>query len=289
MEIVSEPVQMQEIAAGWRRGASSVGLVATMGALHEGHLELARRARTENGRVVASIFVNPTQFAPGEDLERYPRPFERDRDLLEGAGVDVLFAPTPLGMYGVASMEEWLRSPRASVEVARLGEVWEGAVRPGHLRGVATIVAKLFNACGPTRAYFGEKDFQQLRVIQRMVSDLLFPIQIVPVPTIREPDGLALSSRNAYLLPEERRAAPALFRAMQHGARLAQEGERDVAVVGRAMQEVAESEPLVKLQYLAIVDSETLEPVQVLERAGGARVLVAARLGETRLIDNASI
>ena len=289
MEIVSEPVEMQEVAAGWRRESSTVGLVATMGALHQGHLELARRARAENKRVVASVFVNPTQFAPNEDLERYPRPFERDCALLEGAGVDVLFAPTALAMYGVASMEEWLRSPRASVEVARLGEVWEGAIRPGHLRGVATVVAKLFNACGPTRAYFGEKDFQQLRVIQRMVTDLLFPIQIIPVPTIREPDGLALSSRNAYLSHEERRASPILFRAMQLGAHLAREGERDVAALGRAMQQVAENEPLVKLQYLAIVDSETLEPLQVLERAGEARVLLAARLGETRLIDNAAI
>ena len=291
MRIVSEPVEMQQIAQSWGRESSSVALVPTMGALHDGHLELARRARDESERVVASVFVNPTQFAPHEDLNRYPRPFERDRELLEGAGVDVLFAPTPLGMYGVASLEEWRRSAHASVEVARLGDLWEGAVRPGHLRGVATVVAKLFNACLPTRAYFGEKDFQQLRVIQRMVSDLLFPIQIVPVPTIREPDGLALSSRNVYLSPQERQAAPALFQAMQHGAKLVQEGERQVAALERAMQEVAEAEPLVKLQYLAVVDSETLEPVQVLGRAGEARVLLAARLGEsgTRLIDNAPI
>jgi len=289
MQIVSEPGQMQEIASRWKREASTVGLVPTMGALHEGHIELVRRARGESVRVVASLFVNPTQFGPHEDLALYPRPFERDREMLESEGVDVLFAPTARGMYGVESMEEWLRSSHAAIEVARLGEMWEGAVRPGHLRGVATIVAKLFNACLPNRAYFGEKDFQQLRVIERMIADLLFPIQIVAVPTVRQADGLALSSRNAYLSEEERAAAPVLFRAMQAGARLAQDGERDVAALGRAMQAVVESEPLVKLQYLAIVDPLSLDPLQVLEEAGQARVLLAVRLGAARLIDNAPI
>ncbi len=280
---------MQERAQSWRCQGRAVGLVPTMGALHQGHLSLVRRARRENERVVASVFVNPTQFAPHEDLSRYPRPFEHDRDLLEASGVDVLFAPTPLGMYGVPSLEEWLRSAHASVEVSRLGEMWEGAARPGHLRGVATVVAKLFNVCGPTRAYFGEKDFQQLRVIERMVADLLFPLAVVAAPTVREPDGLALSSRNAYLTPEERGAAPVLFRAMQEGARLASHGERDVAVLGRAMQQLIEAEPRASLQYLAIVEPSGLEPLQILEAPGAARVLVAARLGSTRLIDNAPL
>ncbi len=289
MEIVMEPRRMQEIAQGWRRQSSSVGFVPTMGALHGGHISLVSQARQHNERVVASVFVNPTQFAPHEDLGRYPRPFERDREMLAQADVDVLFAPTSQGMYGVPSLEEWLRSAHAFVEVSRLGEVWEGAVRPGHLRGVATIVAKLFNVCGPTRAYFGEKDFQQLLVIQRMVSDLLFPLSIVAVPTVREQDGLALSSRNAYLSAEERAAAPVLFRAMREGARLVQDGERDVAALGRAMQEMIEGQDGVKLEYLALVEPLGLEPLQVLEQPGLARVLVAARLGATRLIDNAPI
>jgi pantoate--beta-alanine ligase len=289
MEIVSDAQAMQERAAQWRREGHSVGLVATMGALHAGHMELVRGAREECERVCTSVFVNPTQFAPHEDLERYPRPFERDSTMLEQAGVDVLFAPTPEEMYGVATMEAWMHSAHATVEVARLGEVWEGAARPGHLRGVATIVAKLFNACGPTRAYFGEKDFQQLRVVQRMVDDLLFPVHIVAIPTMREPDGLALSSRNAYLSPEERNAAPALFRALQLGARLAREGERDVAALGRAMQHEIESDPNITLQYLTIVDRSSLEPLEVLEEPGQARTLVAAKLGQTRLIDNAPI
>lgn len=289
METVSEPGQMQERAQGWRRAGSSVGLVATMGALHRGHINLVRQAKDECERVVASVFVNPTQFGPREDLGLYPRPFERDRQMLESEGVDVLFAPSPRGMYGVDSMEDWMLSAHASVEVARLGEVWEGEARPGHMKGVATIVAKLFNVSLATRAYFGEKDFQQLRVIERMARDLLFPLEVVGVPTTRDHDGLALSSRNAYLSQKERQAAPVLFLAMQEGARLAREGERDVAVLSRAMQARIESQPLVKLQYLAVVEPQTLEPVQLLEAPGRARTLLAARLGSARLIDNAPI
>ena len=297
MEIVIEPGQMQARARAWERevseapmdGGAEVGLVATMGALHEGHMDLVRQARRECGRVVASVFVNPTQFGPSEDLSRYPRPFERDREMLESAGVDVLFAPTPLGMYGVESLQQWLKQPHASVRVSGLGDAWEGEARPGHMEGVATVVAKLLNATLSTSAYFGEKDFQQLRVIEKMVADLLFPVSIVAVPTAREPDGLALSSRNAYLSPQERLAAPALHRALGLGAEMSRQGERDAATLEEAMRAVIREQPLASLQYLAVVDPRTLEPVQVLEAPGQARTLVAAKIGATRLIDNAPI
>jgi pantoate--beta-alanine ligase len=289
MEIIEEPGEMQERALGWRREGLEVGLVPTMGALHAGHRALVQRARRENAIVVASIFVNPTQFAPHEDLDRYPRPAAADRQALQEEGVDVLFAPSAQGMYGPGGAQEWGRTAHAYVDVARLGEMWEGAVRPGHLRGVATVVAKLLCLALPARAYFGEKDFQQLRVVERAAADLFLPTRIVAVPTVREPDGLALSSRNTYLSPPERAAAAVLFRALQEGARRASGGQRDVAALGLAMQAIIESEPLVTLQYLTIVHPVTLEPLQVLEAPGKARALIAARAGETRLIDNAPV
>ena len=214
MQIIRDIEEMQDLARE-RRVNSSIGLVPTMGALHAGHAKLVERARAENDLLVASIFVNPLQFGPSEDLERYPRPFERDCEQLEAAGCDFVFAPDTNAMYGEESGNH--AAGHTVVEVLKLGDLWEGAVRPGHLRGVATVVCKLFNIVTPTRAYFGEKDFQQLRVIQVMVRDLNFAIEIVPVPTVREADGLALSSRNAYLSPDERIAAPALYRALQHG------------------------------------------------------------------------
>lgn len=283
MQIIRLVEEMQRLAFE-QRAAGSVGLVPTMGALHQGHLKLVERARAENDRLVASIFVNPLQFGPSEDLERYPRPFERDCELLQAAGCDIVFAPDATAMYGEAQ-ENGHAPSRTVVEVLKLGDLWEGAVRPGHLSGVATVVCKLFHLTVPTRAYFGEKDFQQLRVIQTMVRDLNFALEIVPCPTVREADGLALSSRNAYLSPEERAAAPVLYRALQHGVFLARNGEHDVMCLGEQMQALCDAESLVKIQYLTIVDDQTLQPVAVVENRP-LRILVAAHLGNTRLIDN---
>lgn len=276
---------MQAQAEAWRCDRETIGFVPTMGALHEGHLTLARQARAQNTRFVASIFVNPTQFGPHEDLKLYPRPFERDCELLREAGCDALFTPSVEAMYGAGGS---LHEPQTSIEVSTLSELWEGAARPGHFRGVATVVAKLLHITHPHQAYFGEKDYQQLKLIQRMVHDLNFDVNIVPVPTVREPDGLALSSRNAYLTPEQRAAAPTLRRALQAGAELAGQGERDSAVLGQAMQRICDAQPLVQVQYIAIVDAETLQPVGALG-AGPTRALIAARVGDTRLIDNVAL
>lgn len=283
MQIIQEPREMQRLCAGWRCGRETLGFVPTMGALHAGHLELARRAKSENERLVASIFVNPAQFGPKEDLARYPHPFERDCDLLREAGCDAIFAPTKDTMYGAADFRHgtW-------VDVTPLDEMWEGVTRPGHLRGVATVVAKLFNITSPTRAYFGEKDFQQLRVVEALVHDLNFPLQIVPCATVREPDGLALSSRNAYLTAEERQSASVIFRAMNAGKLLAQSGEKNVARIGEAMERVFATEPQTQTQYVAVVDAQTLESLRELD-GRSARILVAAHLGKTRLIDNLAL
>lgn len=290
---------MQALAQSFRCENLSIGLVPTMGALHEGHLSLLRAAREKNERVVASIFVNPTQFAPHEDLGRYPRPFERDCELLRDNGCDVLFAPTPQDIYGddfAASENASTRAgakreatkPRTFVEVDSLGERWEGATRPGHLRGVATVVAILFGIVRPDRAYFGEKDFQQLRVVQQMARDLHFGVEVIGCETVREKDGLALSSRNVYLSQEERRAALCLSRALKHGAQMARNGERDAAELVAAMREICDSESSVSTEYLALVDAKTLLPLSQLD-GNPARVLVAARVGNTRLIDNIAL
>lgn len=289
MQIIESPQEMQALSAQFRCAGQSVGFVPTMGALHQGHLELCRRARSEQNQFVASIFVNPLQFGLNEDLARYPRPFERDCDLLREVGCAALFAPLAETMYGPAQAGGHAPPgvPHTFVEVAVLGELWEGAARPGHLRGVATVVAKLFNIVSPSAAYFGEKDYQQLKVIEQMVRDLNFPLRIVPVPTVRESDGLAMSSRNVYLKPEERQAAASLYRALICARQLAKNGERDVAALGRAMQDIISAEPLVTVQYITIVEPQTLAPLHTLN--GPARVLIAARVGETRLIDNLEI
>ncbi|BCM90938.1 pantothenate synthetase [Abditibacteriota bacterium] len=283
MQIISEPREMQRLCASWRCGRETIGFVPTMGALHAGHLELARRAKRENQRMITSIFVNPAQFGPREDLERYPQPFERDTQQLADLGCDAVFAPTKDTMYGAADFLHgtW-------VDVTPFDEMWEGVTRPGHLRGVATIVTKLFNICSPTRAYFGEKDFQQLRVVESLVRDLNFGVKIVPCETVREPDGLAMSSRNAYLSPEERKSATVIFRAMKAGKALAQSGETSVAKIGAAMDEVFAQEPALQQQYVTIVDAETLTPLRELD-GQSARILVAAHLGKTRLIDNLAL
>ncbi|GBD14475.1 Pantothenate synthetase [bacterium HR25] len=258
-----------------------VGFVPTMGYLHEGHLVLVRRARAENEHVVASIFVNPTQFGPGEDYERYPRDEARDLAMLEAEGVDVVFMPTPQEMYP-EGYSTW-------VEVyGPLTERLEGASRPGHFRGVATVVAKLFNIVQPQRAYFGEKDAQQLRVIRKMVADLDMPIEIVPVATVREADGLAMSSRNSYLSAEERRQALALSRALELARRLVRdEGMRDASLLRRRLEEFLRSSPGISLDYVSVSHPDTLQELERIE--GPALVLLAARVGPARLIDNALV
>ncbi|MDF2440291.1 MAG: pantoate--beta-alanine ligase [Abditibacteriota bacterium] len=285
MEIIQTPQEMQQLSSRWKCEGHSIGFVPTMGALHAGHLALGRRAREENSRFVASLFVNPLQFGVNEDLSKYPRPFEEDCQMLRDAGCDALFAPSAETMYGISTHEASLHVPHTYVEVAMLGEVWEGVVRPGHLRGVATVVAKLFNIVLPQRAYFGEKDFQQLRVIEQMVQDLNFPITIVPVETVREADGLALSSRNAYLSAEERAAAQVLSRALCEGVARARAGESDAAQLGVHMQQILDAKPQIYVQYLTVVDANTLDSLAHLD-GRPARILIAARVGQTRLIDN---
>ena len=286
MRIAETPQEMQALSRSWRREGRTVGFVPTMGALHEGHLSLARAARAANDVFVASIFVNPLQFGSQEDLDKYERPFERDSRLLEEIGCDVLFAPSTEAMYGGGTARG---GSRTVVEVGELGEVLEGAARPGHFRGVATVVAKLFNVVAPDRAYFGEKDYQQLKLIERMVRDLFFDVEVIAVPTMREPDGLAMSSRNARLSLDERAAAATLSRALREGAALAQHGERDTARLVEGMSEVCEAQPLLDLQYVAVVDAETLEPLQRLGDGPAARALIAATVGGTHLIDNAAL
>jgi len=254
----------------------TVGFVPTMGYLHEGHISLARRARQECGRVAASIFVNPTQFGPNEDLSNYPRNLERDLRLLEAAGVDLVWTPTPEVMYppGFAT---W-------VEVEGLTRPLEGAARPGHFRGVTTIVAKLLNAVQPTKAYFGQKDAQQAAVIRRMARDLNFPVEIVVCPIVREADGLAMSSRNSYLSAEERQAATILFRALTAAKSAYARGERNAESLRKIMAETLASEPLAKMQYVSCADYDTLEELETV--TGKTLLSMAVFMGKTRLIDN---
>lgn len=285
MRIIENPLDMQALAAEWRCCRETISFVPTMGALHEGHLSLARAARTDCTKFIASIFVNPLQFGPHEDLTEYPRPIERDFELLRKVECDAVFVPSVEAMYGHDATPH---EPHTYVEVSKLGDIWEGAIRPGHLRGVATVVAKLFNIVMPHWAYFGEKDYQQLKLIEHMVRDLNFNVSIVPMPTVREEDGLALSSRNVYLSREQRAAAPTLYQALTAGAELARGGEKDIAVLGRAMQEICDANSLVKVQYITIVDAETLEPLDSLDSVP-ARALIAAKVGDTRLIDNIAL
>jgi pantoate--beta-alanine ligase len=259
-----------------RQDGKTIGFVPTMGALHEGHATLMKRARADCDVVVVSIFVNPTQFGPGEDFGRYPRDLTRDSTLAQQAGVDALFTPVPETIYPAGD--------RTVVEVGGLGERWEGERRPGHFRGVATVCAKLFQIVGPDRVYFGQKDYQQLKIIERLTADLFFPHVVVPVSTVREKDGLALSSRNAYLNPEERHGARALYRALSAAKERFTLGERNGNALRGEMERIFAEEPRAVLDYAAVVDADTLEPLeQVRDRAVA---LIAARLGATRLIDN---
>jgi len=253
-----------------------VGLVPTMGALHEGHLSLVRAARAQCDAVAASIFVNPTQFGPTEDLSKYPRPFDLDRRLLENEGVEILFAPPVEEIYPQGAVT-W-------VVVEGLGEKLDGRSRPGHFRGVTTIVAKLFHILEPDAAFFGQKDAAQLAVIRRMVRDLNFPIEIVACPIVREADGLAMSSRNAYLNQEERARALVLQRALREARNHFHAGERSAARLISAGKDVFTREPQIRLDYFEIVDPDTLDPVEQISQE--ALVAVAAYVGTTRLIDN---
>ncbi len=259
----------------WRAGAD-IGFVPSLGALHEGHLSHVRRARARDAVVVCSVFLNPTQFGPSEDLTRYPRTPARDEALLRDEGVDYLFMPSVDEMYPAGFATR--------VDVGPLGAVLDGAERPGHFAGVATVVAKLLNIVRPTHAYFGQKDAQQLAVLRRMVRDLDMPVEIVAGSTVREPDGLAMSSRNVYLSPDERRAAPALYRALTAAHDRFLSGARDGEGLRRVMRETVATEPLVRLEYAELVDPDTMEPLDV-ARPGGLLV-IAARVGATRLIDN---
>jgi len=253
-----------------------LGLVPTMGFLHEGHLSLVRRAKAECTSVAVSIFVNPTQFGPTEDLSKYPRDLERDLHLLEEAGVDLVWTPTPEIMYP-AGYQTW-------VQVEEVTRPLEGAQRPGHFRGVTTVVAKLFNAVQPTKAYFGQKDAQQAAVIRQMTVDLNFPIEIVVCPIVREPDGLAMSSRNVYLDAEQRKAATVLFRSLSAAKEEYEKGERDAEALRRKVKELIGSEPLAQLQYVSCADYDTLQELDTV--TGKTLVSMAVFFGKTRLIDN---
>ena len=277
MQTLCTAAQLRTCLAPARRAGQSVGLVPTMGCFHQGHLALMREAHRQEGVVVVSLFVNPTQFGPQDDLARYPRDPEGDARAAAGVGVDVLFTPSEQEMYGPAD-STWV------TVTGTLGEGLCGPHRPGHFRGVATVVCKLFGLVQPDRAYFGEKDYQQLQVIRHMSADLKLPFEIVPVPTVREADGLAMSSRNAYLDPQERAAAPTLYRALQAARQAVEHGERmGRGIVARASEIIAQ-EPRLKLQYLELVDADTLAPLPRLDRPGV--LAVAAYLGTTRLIDN---
>jgi pantoate--beta-alanine ligase len=281
--------ELRAILDAERSAGRSVGFVPTMGFLHEGHVSLMRAARSGCDVIVTSIFVNPLQFAAHEDLDDYPRDLERDADLASGAGIDLLFVPSVGEMYPDPVAGGHLAT---TVSVAGVSEGMEGASRPTHFAGVATVVAKLFSIVGPCRAFFGEKDFQQLAVVRRMVADLSMPVDVVGCETVREPDGLAMSSRNAYLSPEQRAAATVVHRALRAGAAVVLAGEQDPAAVRGAMHAVVAEEPLGELDYAEVVRAfdltvpSTLDPSDV---PGDLRLLVAVRFGTTRLIDNLGV
>jgi len=256
--------------------AEPVGFVPTMGYLHEGHLSLVRQARAENPSVVVSIFVNPAQFGPQEDLGSYPRDSQRDLALLEKEGTDIVFMPSAAEMYP-PQFDSW-------VEVGGVTERLEGASRPGHFRGVTTVVAKLFNIVQPTRAYFGQKDAQQAIVIKKMVADLDMNLEVITLPTVREPDGLAMSSRNTYLNPEERQAALVLYQALTLAQQLWSQGERNAEKLRQEMLALIQKQPLAKVDYVSIADAETLDELDTIFPP--ALVSIAVKIGSTRLIDN---
>ena len=279
MEIVTTGTALRQKIRERGELPSCIGLVPTMGYLHAGHEALLRRARTECDLVIASIFVNPTQFGPSEDLDKYPRDLAHDTELCARAGCDFIYHPEARELYP--------RGASTWVTVEGLTEVACGAARPGHFRGVTTVVAKFFNIIRPDRAYFGEKDYQQLQVIKRMVRDLFIPVTIIAVPTVREADGVALSSRNSYLTPTERQAARIVPRACTLAFELVENGEQDPAVIQAAVAQLVATQPLAKLHYAEIVDAEELTTIRLLTQE--SRLLLAVQIGKTRLIDNIAL
>lgn len=283
LDVVAQVAALRSRVRDWKRSGRRVGFVPTMGALHEGHLALVRHAGEIADRVVASVFVNPTQFGPDEDFDRYPRQPERDAELLAEAGCRLLFLPAvdtiyPPGNVTFVALDDETGGPAHGLE---------GSFRPGHFRGVATVVATLFHLVAPDVAVFGEKDAQQLAVVRQMVHDLHFDLEIASHPTVREADGLAMSSRNAYLSADERRAAPRIYAALQRAEETILSGERDADTVRRALHSALASEPLFDVQYAEVVDAESFQPV---ERITGMVVVpVAVELGATRLIDNVRV
>ena len=276
MQIARTVEEAKQITRAWKRNGETIGLVPTMGYLHEGHASLIERARKENDRVVVSVFLNPTQFAPNEDLKSYPRDFDRDCALCEKIGADLVFHPEPEEMY---------HDPHAFVNIDLLSSTMDGAARPIHFRGVCTVVSKLFNIMQPDNAYFGQKDAQQLAIVKKMAADLNFDVKVNGCPIVREADGLAKSSRNTYLSAEERAAAPILFKAIQKGQEIIEPGMR-AADLEAAMKDMLASEPLTNTEYVTAVDALTMQPVETIDR--DVLVALAVRIGTTRLIDNFS-
>ena len=276
MQVIRSAHQMVGIAQRLRRQGQRIGVVPTMGALHEGHLSLIRAAARANHVVIVTIFVNPLQFGPREDFTRYPRPFARDVRLARDAGAHLVFSPTVQQLYPHGFTSRILIGP--------LGECWEGRSRPGHFDGVAMVVSILFHLTQPTTAYFGQKDYQQTLVVKQLIRDLRLPVRLRVLPTVREPDGLAMSSRNQYLSARQRRQAAVIFRALRAGRSRIRAGEHRAAVVISAMRRLIRQAPEARIEYVAAVDGATLKPVRRLR----ARValLVAVRVGRTRLIDN---
>lgn len=276
MQIIKSIEELRPIIRGWRREGLSVGLVPTMGYLHDGHKSLIVKAVSENDRVVVSDFVNPTQFGAGEDLDSYPRDIERDAAICEEAGADLIFHPEPEEMYFADNC--------TFVDMEQLTKGLCGKTRPTHFRGVCTVVSKLFHIVTPDKAYFGQKDAQQLAVIRRMVRDLNFDLEIVGCPIVREKDGLAMSSRNTYLSEEERKAALILHKSLMLGQEMAGRGERDAAKIKAAIIQNIETEPLARVDYVEIVNPDTMENIGQME--GAALIAMAVYIGKTRLIDN---
>ncbi|MHB0998011.1 MAG: pantoate--beta-alanine ligase [Armatimonadota bacterium] len=277
MRIFHKISEVREYISKARSDNKSIGLVPTMGYFHEGHLSLMRRACEDNDIVAVSLFVNPIQFGPAEDLRSYPRDLQRDADMAESIGVDFIFNPAPEEMYSDVF--------NTYVEVLGLTESLCGASRPGHFRGVATVVMKLFNIVQPDKAYFGQKDYQQLRVIERMVDDLNVPVEIIGMPTYREPDGLAMSSRNIYLNSDERKAALIINKSLSYAQTLLNQNVSSVDELGRRVVEFISTEPLAQIDYIQIVDANSLQSIDKIDNK--ALLAMAVKIGKTRLIDNA--
>jgi pantoate--beta-alanine ligase len=276
MHLISSPKKMQELALSLKRKSKKISYVPTMGALHQGHLSLVKMAARLGDLVVASIFVNPAQFGPKEDFKKYPRDLKKDKELLQKAGCDLIFAPSIKDIYP----EGYL----TYMEVEELSQKLEGASRPGHFKGVCTIVAKLFNLVQPDFAIFGQKDAHQAIIIKKMTEDLNFPVRIIVSPTIREKDGLACSSRNSYLYPEERTQAKVLYQALKLGEKLIKAGEKSPKKIVNKMRELINKEKLARIDYIALIDTEKLESVKIIK--GEILLSLAVKFGKTRLIDN---